>query len=119
MDQTEKVLILDLNSWKVVKEVQIHKATVYEKHKLITELLLPGFDIETFPYSVQYDQTTNTLSLANVKTGINLGTFIQGSAQNFKDFAASFFLKSGQGFEFHFCTSRHTKTSIKHKWNRW
>ena len=80
MDQTEKVLILELSSWQVMKEVQIHKATVYEKHKLISQLLLPGFDIESFPYTVQYDWSTSTLSLANVATGINLGTLIKGSA---------------------------------------
>ena len=55
MDQTEKILILEIASWQVIKEVQINKATVYEKHKLINELLLPGFDIEAFPYSIQYD----------------------------------------------------------------
>ena len=55
MDQTEKILVLEIATWQVMKEVQIHKATVYEKHKLLKELLLPGFDIEKFPYSIQYD----------------------------------------------------------------
>ena len=52
---TQKILVLEIATWQVMKEVQIHKATVYEKHKLLKELLLPGFDIEKFPYSIQYD----------------------------------------------------------------
>ena len=44
---------------------------------------------------------------------------IQGSPNCHELIPCSFFLKSGNGYELHFCTVKHEKGTAVHSWYRW
>ena len=44
---------------------------------------------------------------------------IQGSTNCPKQFNCAFFLKTGNGYELHFCTKSQQKGSAVHSWYRW
>ena len=77
--------LLELVNWKVTRKLDVYRNGL----NLASHLLLPGFDVEEFPFVLDYG-TSNSggisiksdyFNLINVKTG-SKSNLIRGSAQN-------------------------------------
>ena len=104
---SEKLIVIQ--EWEVVHEVNVSTMAIGN------HLLMPKFS-ETFPFILDYGtgvfnrtekrKKSNSFDLVNLNTG-HRDTLIQGSAQNWGKFPASFFEPlCNDRFKLHFCTTR-------------
>ena len=114
--QTNKIVVLDLQKGGTLKEIQ----TCLEKNdRLQTALMIPKFDLDKRPFIIKYDNDLNQIILCNILKKESSLVLVEGSAKNKNISPASFFLKSGEGYEFHFCTTKYIRGQHHHNWYRW
>ena len=72
--------------------------------------MLPGFDLDSFPFMVDYDtgiyggNVTDSYLLLNLQD-ITKGPLVYGSASNRGEWPATFFIDHGNNkIDFHYCT---------------
>ena len=67
-------MLLFVKNWQVANKIQVKQNFSLEKN-----LLLPSFDMESFPFALSYGR--DSYDLVNLKTG-KVETLINGSAGN-------------------------------------
>ena len=67
-------MLLFVKNWQVINKIQVKQNFSLEKN-----LVLPSFDIESFPFVLSYGR--DSYDLVNLKTG-RVETLIKGSAGN-------------------------------------
>ena len=103
-----RMLVID--KWEITRSVKAPEDLTISK-----ELLLPGFDLKTYPFVVIYGR--DTYQLVNLNT-LHRDALILGSASNFWKQTAIFFLKQPTGrFFMNFCTTRvNDEKKWEHNW---
>ena len=92
--------LLVLENWSVVKKISDASSGNVQK---CWQALLPGFNLESFPFVVVAGD--ETINLVNVKEH-TLQPLIQAKNRNIRSQKAAFFLSSESGFNMHFATHR-------------
>jgi len=99
--QLTDLLILD--NWSVVQRISDPSSGNVQK---CWQALLPGFNLESFPFVVVAGH--ETINLVNVKEH-TLQPLIQAKNRNIRSQKAAFFMSSDSGFNMHFATHRSTE----------
>ena len=109
LKDTDEILVT--KNWKVINKVQVSNQVALGQH-----LLLPGFDIEEFPFVVTY--ANNSYDLINVSTG-RRDALIKDSAKNDGRWPATFFINHRDDrIDMHFCTLRlNEEDTFEHAWH--
>lgn len=90
-------MLLFVKNWQVANKIQVKQNFSLEKN-----LLLPSFDMESFPFALSYGR--DSYDLVNLKTG-KVETLINGSAGNMQGQCAAFMISKGVGkFDLHLTT---------------
>ena len=111
--------MLVIQDWKVTQKVGVSGVVAFGQH-----LRLPGFDLDLFPFVLDYgtgrlgSERSATYDLVNLKTGRRY-TLVCGSAQNDGRWPATFFVDHGTGcLDLNFCTSQlNDERYYEHSWH--
>ena len=116
--------LLVISDSKVISKVKVEGG-----YNLERSLLLPDFDIDHFPFLVDYGSTENdghtvmkshAFKLVNLSTG-RVNILIASSAQNIMPQQAAFFTKTGEGrFTLDFCTVQQSssESTYEQSWHQ-
>ena len=114
-----KAIIIDVDTLDQLKILNINKDVEGDENPqlqtpLITKHMIPDTDFKFMLecYGSQY------IRLRTVETGARQ-ILIQDTPKCPKQIPCSFFLKSSDGYELHFCTVTQKKGTILNSWYRW
>ena len=111
-------LLLIIQDWKPVHEIKMSYSLALNQHSP-----LPGFEINSFPFIIDYGtgwdgrKKSDTLWIVNLKTG-HRDVLVKECPQHWGKFPATFFRDHGNGrFDLHFCVTRKTvEGTFEHTW---
>ena len=118
----DKALVVEVETMDLLKAININTGvdTTYSNLQLHIPLI-PGHMIPGTGFKFMLELYDSQLvTLRTIETG-KRQTLIQGSpaAPVYNPYPCSFFLKCGDGYEFHFCTVNQEKGTTVNSWYRW
>ena len=112
--------LLLMKDFEIVREIPLqYRLSPFGRH-----MLLPGFDIDHFPFILDYGSgidskaKSDCFSLINLRTGYK-DAIVHGSSQNLNQYPATFFVDRGNGrMDLHFCTTQlNAENTYEHTWH--
>ena len=94
-----------MDKWEMVEEVNVYDVYLY----LRREILLPGFNWESFPFALSYG---DTYDIVNIKTNHKSKLILGQAGHSYSRLAAHFFVEGENGLiELHVCTRRRNEAN--------